>query len=211
MTPAPDRLIVFTRYPKAGSTKTRLIPSLGAAGAAKLQQKLTEHVFLEARRLEENLQVAIEVHYCGGTRKKMSAWLGPCTLVRQAAGDIGARMAAAFSHTFAAGTQKAILVGSDIPDISTRLLQQAFRSLSTADVVLGPSHDGGYYLIGFTASEVHTLLPLLFEKMSWSTKTLFAVTMNRLKAAGYTVATLPRLTDIDRPDDLDHARARGFL
>ncbi|MGW8193023.1 MAG: TIGR04282 family arsenosugar biosynthesis glycosyltransferase [Desulforhopalus sp.] len=211
MTPAPDRLIVFTRYPKAGSTKTRLIPSLGAEGAAKLQQKLTEHVFREARRLEENLTAAFEVHYCGGTPKKMSAWLGPCTLVRQVEGDIGARMAAAFSHAFGAGTQKAILVGSDIPDISTRLLQQAFRSLSVSDVVLGPCHDGGYYLIGFTASEARTLLPLLFEKMPWSTKTLFIVTMKSLKAAGYTVATLPLLTDIDRPEDLCHARTKGFL
>jgi len=211
MTPTPSRLLLFTRYPEAGTTKTRMIPSLGAKGAANLQKKLTEHIFHEARKLEKEFQISTEVHYCGGTREKMAVWLGPCTLVRQVEGDIGARMAAAFSYTFAVGTQKAVLVGSDIPDISTRLLRLAFVSLSAADVVLGPSHDGGYYLVGFKAKEAPTLLPLLFEKMPWSTRSLFIVTMDALKAAGWTVATLPLLTDIDEPDDLSHAHKKGFL
>lgn len=206
-----SRLLLFTRYPEAGITKTRLIARLGAAGAAGLQRKLTEHVFYEAKQLERKLNISTTVHYCGGSMDKMTSWLGPCMLVEQAEGDIGARMAAAFAQTFADGASTAILIGSDIPDISAKLLERAFRALSCGNVVVGPSHDGGYYLIGFGAAEAPVLLPLLFEKMCWSAGDLFATTMNRLAESGFTTATLPRLRDIDRPEDLQHARTRGFL
>ena len=102
-------------------------------------------------------------------------------------------MNSAFQQTFAGGAETVILIGSDIPDIKDDLLHQAFSSLLTKEVVIGPSQDGGYYLIGMTAKQSLRLLPLLFDKMHWSTKNLFQATMYRLTQAGFDVATLPCL------------------
>ena len=126
-------------------------------------------------------------------------------------GDLGERMRAAFIHAFAGGVQTAVLIGSDIPDISVDLLQQAFTALVTHEVVIGPSEDGGYYLIGLVVEHAAQLLPLLFYNMGWSSKDLFAVTQERLDKAGYGAAVLPTLRDIDLPADLFLARDRGLL
>ncbi|MGB3211825.1 MAG: TIGR04282 family arsenosugar biosynthesis glycosyltransferase [Desulforhopalus sp.] len=205
------RLLLFTRYPEAGNTKTRLIPELGATGAALLQKRLTESIVLQARLLEQNAGIKTTVHYTGGTREKMTSWLKSMTCVEQVAGDLGRRMRTAFEQTFANGAEKAVLIGSDIPDINTDILQKAFASLLSKEVVLGPSQDGGYYLIGLIADRAPQVLPLLFEKMRWSTGTLFATTANRLEQAECSVATLPVLRDIDLPTDISFARDRGML
>ena len=120
-------------------------------------------------------------------------------------------MRSAFEHSIEAGAETAVLIGSDIPDITADLLQQAFSSLLTKDVVIGPSQDGGYYLIGMVANQAPQLYPLLFEEMHWSTGELFATTISRLEKAGYDVAILPMLKDIDLPADLSFAKKRGLL
>ncbi|MCP4337957.1 MAG: glycosyltransferase [Desulfobulbaceae bacterium] len=209
------RLLLFTRYPEAGKTKTRLIPELGEGGAALLQKRLTERVAYQADLLSQRLGIKTVVHYAGGSREKMTRWLGlglgPTVCVEQAEGDLGQRMRAAFELTFAGGVKAAVLIGSDIPDITTDLLQQAFTSLLSKEVVIGPSQDGGYYLIGLTDDKASQLLPLLFEEMQWSTGGLFATTTNRLEKSGYAVAVLPTLRDIDLPADLPFAAERGLL
>ncbi len=131
--------------------------------------------------------------------------------VKQAEGDLGQRMRSAFEHSIEAGAEKVVLIGTDIPDITADLLQQAFFSLLTRDVVIGPSRDGGYYLIGMVANQALQLYPLLFEETHWSTGELFAATLSRLEKAGYEVAVLPTLRDIDLPADLILARKRGLL
>ncbi len=204
-------LLLFTRYPVAGSTKTRLISKLGADGAALLQKRLTERVVLQANLLSRRLGIETVVHYTEGSREKMTSWLGAMNLFEQASGDLGQRMRSAFELTFAGGIETAVLIGSDIPDITTDLLQQAFLCLLTKDVVIGPSQDGGYYLIGLGANQAPQILPLLFEEMRWSTGKLFSTTINRLEKAGYDVATLPRLRDIDLPADLPFAEKKGLL
>ncbi len=206
-----SKLLVFTRYPEAGTTKTRLIAELGAEGAALLQKKLSERVISQANQLTKRLALATSVYYTGGSREKMASWLGPMHFVTQADGDLGQRMHAAFMHAFAGGAKRAVLIGSDIPDINVDLLEQAFIALLDKEVVIGPSEDGGYYLIGLVAKKSKQLLPLLFTAMPWSTNELFATTTQRLEKSGYTVATLPALRDIDLPADLSFARARGLL
>jgi hypothetical protein len=205
------RLLLFTRYPEAGNTKTRLIPELGAGGAALLQKRLTERVVMQANLLTERLGIETIVHYAGGNSKKMASWLGPMHYVEQTSGDLGQRMRAAFEHSFAGGAETAVLVGSDIPEITAGLLQQAFTSLMTREVVIGPTWDGGYYLIGLVARQAPQLLPLIFDKMSWSTGDVLTNTTRRLERAGYDAATLPALRDIDLPEDLPFAREQGLL
>ncbi len=206
-----SRLLLFTRYPEAGLTKTRLIEKLGADAAAKLQRRLTERVMVQANLLQQRLGIATTIHYTGGNAKKMTDWLGPMQCIVQADGDLGERMHAAFSHAFAGGAQKVVLIGSDIPDINVEHLQQAFITLVSNTVVIGPSEDGGYYLIGLVAEHAAHLLPLLFHEMSWSTADLFATTLARLEKAGYSACLLPTLRDIDQPADLFLARERGLL
>ena len=211
------RLLLFTRYPEAGKTKTRLIPELGVGGAALLQKRLTERVAYQAEQLLQRSGIKTVVHYGGGNREKMARWLGlglglgPTVCVKQAEGDLGQRMRSAFEQTFASGVEVAVLIGSDIPDITTDLLEQAFTSLLRKEMVIGPSQDGGYYLVGMACDKASQLLPLLFEDMQWSTGGLFATTTNRLKKSGYDVAFLPTLRDIDLPEDLPFAVERGLL
>jgi hypothetical protein len=208
----PSRLLLFTRYPEAGKTKTRLIPELGADGAALLQKRLTERVLVQARLLTERCGTETLVHYSGGNQEKMTSWLGPVRCIAQTQGDLGLRMRAAFAHSFTEGTETAVLVGSDIPDIRADLLHQAFLYLLGAkEIVIGPSADGGYYLVGLVARKAAQLLPLLFEQMVWSNANLFALTMERLRQAGYDAAILPVLHDIDLPADLFLAKDRGLL
>ncbi len=205
------RLILFTRYPVAGKAKTRLIPVLGCEGAALLHKKLTERIVSEAGVLKRMLPISTVVHYTGGSKKEMSSWLGSMTFVEQTDGDLGRKMRIAFEHTFDCGAKGAILIGTDIPDITSDLLQQAFTAMGSGKVVIGPSRDGGYYLIGLMADQASQLLPLLFENMPWSSNNLFATTVRRLESAGFTVTSLSTLRDIDLPEDLPFARQKRLL
>lgn len=206
-----SRLLLFTRYPEAGTTKTRLIEKLGVEGAALLQKRLTERIVSQAKLLAQRQWIATTIHYAGGSREKMAFWLGQMDFIAQADGDLGQRMQTAFRHAFDGGTQRAVLIGSDIPDINVDLLEQAFAALLEKEIVIGPSEDGGYYLIGLGAKKAAQLLPLLFTAMPWSTKELFTTTIQCLHQAGYKVAILPTLRDIDLPADLPFARKKGLL
>jgi len=206
-----DQLLLFTRYPEAGLCKTRLIPELGADGAARLQRLLTEKIISQADILVENADIELVVHYSGGSREKMTSWLGPLAYAAQVDGDLGRRMQAAFVHAFAGGAGKAVLVGCDIPDLSAALLAEAFTALQTAKVVIGPSRDGGYYLVGIHADAADRLYPLLFEGIVWSTPEVFATTRRRLADAAFCPTVLPVLHDNDTPEDLALARAQGLL
>ncbi len=206
-----DRLILFTRYPEVGRTKTRLIPALGAVGAARLHKFLTEKITLQASILAEKHGVEIVVHYSGGNKGKMASWLGPLSFVPQVDGDLGFKMQAAFAHAFAEGVEKAVLIGSDIPSISADLLASAFAALQTAPVAIGPSLDGGYYLIGMRADAAEELYPVLFEQLAWSTAMVFTLTCERLGKKAVEVAVMPTLQDIDTPEDLAFAGTHGLL
>ncbi len=202
-TACSDLLLLFTRYPEAGCTKTRLIPKLGAEGAAHLQGLLTEKIMAEARLLTKTSGIPTFIHYAGGNEDLMRTWLGPATYIRQIEGDLGLRMQKAFAHAFAAGAKKAVLVGSDIPGITSELLARAFGALETATTVIGPCRDGGYYLIGMQAGAADNIYPLVFSQMIWSTPEVFSMTHERLTHAGHTPTILPILRDIDTPEDLD--------
>ena len=198
-----ERLILFTRYPESGVTKTRLIPALGPEGAAALQRQMTVHVLAQASALTPMRPVAIEVHFEGGTAAQMRAWLGDhYQYRRQGQGNIGARMHQALAAAFSDGARRAVLIGSDIPDITIDLLAAAFDHLHSTDVVLGPASDGGYYLIGVRHAAWAIASKGLFKAVPWGTAHVLAVSCQRIKAFGIEAVLLPTLSDIDRPEDL---------
>ena len=201
--PDHEKLIVFTRYPQAGATKTRLIPVLGPQGAADLQRRMTAHVMTEVQSLAENRAVGIEVRFEGGSAKRMQDWLGTsCEYRPQGRGDIGARMHRALADAFREGAERGVLIGSDIPDIRSDILQAAFDHLQTVDMVLGPATDGGYYLIGIRRSAWDLAGTELFDAVPWGTDQVLAVTREKIDSLGLGLILLETLSDVDRPADL---------
>jgi len=200
-----ELLIVFTRFPQAGKVKTRLIPALGAEGAARLHRRLAEHAVAQARRLVQLRETLLQIHCAEGEEMEWNRWLGhDLHYTLQVPGDLGTRMAAAFAMAFARGVSSAIIMGSDCPDLTAPILDQAFDTLLEKDLVLGPAGDGGYYLIGLKR---HT--PELFQEVSWGTDQVLARTTDLATHLGIAHSLLPQLDDVDRPEDL--VKARAFL
>lgn len=200
-----NRILLFVRYPVAGQAKTRLISALGPEGAARLHRRMTEHVVGKARATCEAARksdVVITVCCTGAPLRDFRAWLGvDLEYASQPSGDLGARMRWAFQSAFRSGTKCALAIGTDVPDMSSKILLQAFEGLRSRDVVLGPAVDGGYYLIGMT--RLHSEL---FSGINWGTESVCAQTCNAIMRLGLTGAELPAFNDVDRPEDLSSLR-----
>jgi hypothetical protein len=191
-------LIIFSRYPEPGTTKTRMIPVLGATGAANLQRQMTEHTLKQVKQLQESGSVEVEIHFTGGNHQLMSEWLGTnLTYYSQVSGDLGKRMESAFAQAFQRGKQKVVTIGIDCPDLNPSILKSAFEALQKQDLVLGAAEDGGYYLIG-----LNRLIPELFKNISWGSDRVLAKTEAIAQRLGLNIAYLTQLRDIDRPEDL---------
>ncbi len=197
-----DIVLLFTRFPQPGTSKTRLIPVLGDLGAAELQKSLTEHTVYEITRLKSLHPCCLEIHYTGGDRASMQAWLGKGHLYkRQSEGHIGDRMAQAIAGHL--GQKRGIiLVGSDLPHISANILGEALLAVQRCDLVIGPACDGGYYLIGVNRSMKPDVLAALFSDIPWGSAEVFTKTVLKARHYQLTSHILPKLHDIDRPEDL---------
>ncbi len=196
---AKERLIVFTRYPEPGKTKTRLIPALGALGAATLQRQMTKYVLCQARELQNFHPVSVEVRFAGGEQQLMQKWLGTdFQYVAQGTGDLGYRMTKAIADACKNKIESVAIIGSDCPQLNAVVIAQAFQLLhQNCDLVLGPALDGGYYLIG-----VNRLIPELFIDIDWGTERVLKQTVNIAEKLNLAIAYLPTLADVDRPEDL---------
>jgi rSAM/selenodomain-associated transferase 2/rSAM/selenodomain-associated transferase 1 len=198
-----DRLIVFTRFPESGKTKTRLIPALGGQGAAELQRQMTEHLISTAVKTIQTSELTLEVRHDGGNAALMRSWLGTQFIYRaQGSGDIGQRMARAFEEAFQTETERAVIVGSDIPGISVDIIRHAFEKLKKRDLVFGPAKDGGYYLIGMQRAASLEAIPRLFSDIKWGSRKVISQTLKTAKSLGLRFALLEKLEDIDRLEDL---------
>ena len=191
-----DRLIIFGRYPVPGNTKTRLIPVLGPVGAANLQRHLTEEILHTAASFAEKNNITIECCFEGGTFQKIHRWLGPLPIVTfQRGGDLGQRMRDSLFAVLNGSNQRAVLLGTDIPGLTVGILKDAFDALLEKDVVLGPSTDGGYWLIGMKR-------PVdLFQNIEWSSSRVLDQTLFQAKRLGLRYAVLKPLSDVDTPED----------
>jgi uncharacterized protein len=191
-------LIIFTRYPTPGQVKTRLIPAVGAIGAARLHRQMTVEIVDRARSLSTDLAVKLQVHFDGENHQQMSDWLGAdLDYQTQGEGDIGIRMARSFA-TIDQHHSAIVLIGTDCPELTTLILSQAFEQLAAGrDLVLGAAVDGGYYLIGLRRYQ-----PELFAGIDWSTDRVLIQTIDIARQLNLSIGYLPTLTDIDRPADL---------
>ena len=197
--PANTRLLIFAKAPQAGLTKTRLIPTLGAAGAADLARQMMAHTLSQALAAE-----AQAVELCMSPAAGDPAWLGvtlpgALELSDQGEGDLGERMDRAMNRALARQAGPVLLMGSDCPALSAGHISDAARRLAQHDAVLVPAADGGYVLIGLNAP-----CPEVFTQMAWSTPTVAAETLHRLAALGMRVWLGPTLHDIDEAVDLAH-------
>ena len=203
---ARECLIIFTRYPEPGKTKTRLIPLLGAEGAARFQRQMTQQTLAQVKELKAFRPLSVEVHFAGGNQQLMQNWLGSDIIYRQQSqGDLGRRMALAFKESFSAGMTGVVIIGTDCPDLNAQLMVKAFHALEQNDLVLGPALDGGYYLIG-----LRRLIPELFTGISWSTAEVLEQTIRIAQRLDLAIAFLPLLNDIDRPEDLIGQTVDGY-
>ncbi len=185
---APPRIAVFARYPQAGMAKTRMIPALGPDGAARLHRRLTEHTVAAVRASG----LPFELRYTGAPEEDFARWLGDDVVyVEQGEGDLGERMRRATQDL------PVILIGSDCPDLAPKHLEKAAQALETAEIVVGPARDGGYWLLGLARP-----MDFLFEDMEWGTDRVWPKTHARLSERAITPALLPILADCDRPEDL---------
>ena len=199
----PLSLVLFTRLPQAGRAKTRLIPALGAEGAAELQRQMTRLAVARAwafcaaapgRRLV--------IAYDGGSERDLRDWLGRLNYLPQGEGDLGARMQRAVTGEFQRGARSVIVIGADCPRLQHGVLESAARVLEKNDVAFGPASDGGYYLVG-----LRKLVPEIFTSIPWGTDAVLADSIRRAQQIGLAPAQLEMLPDVDEPRDLPDAQA----
>lgn len=192
-------LLIFAREPVLGRVKTRLAAGIGAEAALATYRELLALTAraIAAAGVPATVWLAEEpVPPCEPAQFRPE-WPGLPWRVQPPAESLGARMAHAFSAAFAAGAGQAIIIGTDCPGLSAKLLQRAFELLLSHDVVLGPAADGGYYLLGMNKLE-----PELFANKDWSTATVLPDTLADAVRLGLRVAQLPTLHDVDSAEDL---------
>ncbi len=201
---ARRHLVVMTRVPEAGRTKTRLIPALGPEAAAGLHQALIALTWETLTKLRQRQQCQIVVHYAGDEVEQLTRLMPTASLTPQAGHTLGDRMLKAIEDGTAAGAESIVVIGTDSPELDDAILVSAFETLQSADVVLGPADDGGYYLIGMRRP-----IPELFSGIEWGTSQVLAQTLQRCRQLNLRVKLLPVLNDIDEPDDLLICRGIG--
>jgi rSAM/selenodomain-associated transferase 1 len=190
-------VLFFVKYPLQGQVKTRLAAELGEEVIVALYKYFVLDVLSTIRRLNVPFRICFHPE---SAKDKMKGWLGEqYAYIAQEGSNLGQRMKNALAHTFEENYSRAILVGSDSPDLPIDFLIQAMQSLESHHAVIGPSSDGGYYLIGF--SKAH-FLPDAFDGISWSTENVFQQTIDVLEGHSSNVHILPQWFDVDTPVDL---------
>lgn len=200
---------VFVKFPEKGKVKSRLSKDLSEEAVLIIYKKFVIDLL---NTLEKGEYAYIITFLPSDAREQIQKWLGKNRrYIPQQGANLGERMKNAFMSAFSEGFSKTILIGSDIPDLSYAHIHQAMR-LQDHDAVIGPSYDGGYYLIGFRSD---SFLPQIFEGIPWGTSAVFEETMEIFRRNNCKVHTLPTLRDVDTIDDLrdlvDRSRNTEFI
>lgn len=186
---------LFAKYWQAGRVKTRLSVALGERQAAMVYQQF---VLALLRRLAHTADRRTVVYWPVDRAGEFAEAAGArWEITPQNDGDLGHRMKQFFRQAFDGGAGRVVVIGSDSPTLPPELIAQAFSLLDDHDVVLGPSTDGGYYLIGAAGR-----VPPVFDGVHWSTSSVWPQTIGRLEAAGLRYATLKVWYDVDDFEDL---------
>ena len=188
-----NALLLFVRNPEKGKVKTRLARDLGDDQALEIYLRLMAH----SRQCALGVEADRFLFYSDFVDRDDDFSNENFRKYVQCAGDLGARMDYAFSLPFKiGGYRKVVIIGSDCPGLSPELINQAFDALDEHDVVLGPSLDGGYYLLGMKRWQRN-----LFEGKAWSTDSVLSDTRKQIEQSGGRLALLPELRDVDTAAD----------
>lgn len=186
---------VFAKHWTPGTVKTRLAVALGEPLAAEIYYELLATTLTRFAGMADRCIIA----YTPDEHSKAFAQLAPgWNVAPQSAGDLGRRLATFFQEQLAAGCPKVVVVGADSPHLPLEYVAAAFSALDSRDVVLGPTDDGGYYLVGLKDAA-----PPIFHDIPWGTAAVWRETIARLEHANPSPAVLPAWYDVDRPSDLE--------
>ncbi|HEY3064874.1 MAG TPA: TIGR04282 family arsenosugar biosynthesis glycosyltransferase [Methylomirabilota bacterium] len=191
-------IAIMAKAPEPGRAKTRLSPPLAADVAAELSRRFLLDTIERVRAVDG---AVVAVFYTPPDSRALFEALAPgVALVPQAGDDLGDRLVAGFEHLLARGHRPVLFIGSDTPTLPLAVFHEALARLAEpeVDVALGPTDDGGYYLIGLRQHH-----PALFASIPWSSERVAAETLRRARTAGLRVAVLPRWFDVDTAADLD--------
>ena len=189
------RLLIFLKYPTPGQVKTRLASAVGDQAACEVSRACTELTLERLRAWRHEATLCVDPPEA---LERTRAWLGTAWSLRpQRGGTLGERLAEATAQAFAEGVQRVVVIGTDSPWLTECDVDAAVDALRRAELVLGPTEDGGYYLIGLSCPS-----PALFEGIAWGTATVYQETMAKARALGLRVETLPLGYDVDRLEDI---------
>ncbi len=195
-----NAIIVFSRYPEEGKVKTRLASSLGNAFAKEFYKICAEHTFNEILKTNNNNTRHFLFYSDENDRNKIKKWTRSKFLLFPQIGlDLGEKMLNAFTSVFKNDVSKIIIIGTDLPDISSDIIDKSFNLLDDCDIVAGPATDGGYYLLG-----MKKIYEKLFLNLPWSTDKLFEQTLKIINELNLNLSILPELSDIDTEKDLNN-------
>jgi rSAM/selenodomain-associated transferase 1 len=186
-------LLIFIKNPEQGKVKTRLAETVGAEKALEVYQKL----LAITRKVTQPLDCDRQVWYSNFIDKEDCWERSEYEKRLQSGENLGARMKEAFRQVFEDGYEKAIIIGSDCAELKSLIIEKAFRELYTTELVIGPSEDGGYYLLGMSS-----FYPDLFDDIKWSAPTVFENTIGRIESLNLSLQLMPVLNDIDTEQDL---------
>lgn len=186
-------LLIFVKNPKLGEVKTRLAETVGDEKALEIYQRLLNLT----RDITDGLECDRQLWYSGFIDKNDQWDESLYDKKLQRGSGLGERMKNAFREAFDEGYERAVIIGSDCAQLRRENIEMAFAALVDHDIVIGPSKDGGYYLLG-----MGTLYPQLFDDKEWSTDSVYNETVDQIKGLGLSFKRLPLLNDIDTERDM---------
>jgi len=193
-----NTLIIFLKYPQAGKVKTRLARDVGAQRAAEFYSQMSKTIIENV--LDTDSYRTIIFYDPPERENEIRSWLGSkqCPITPQTGESLGDKITDAFTQVFSSGADKAVIIGTDCIDVTSKTITQAINSLNNTDIVLGPAEDGGYYLLGLKRH-----IPEIFQEIDWSTNRVLAQTLEKIKEKKLKYELLETLKDIDTLEDLN--------
>jgi len=193
-----NTLIVFVKYPEPGKVKTRIAGELGAEKAAEIYSLIAKSVIENVSGSDKYRTVIF--FDPPEMEKGIRQWIGrsDVTYEPQSGNNIGERMSDAFERVFSGGDEKAVLIGTDVPEITEGIVAEALRLLEFEDAAIGPAEDGGYYLLGLKKPE-----SLLFDDdIEWGSDSVYKRTIERMEKLYLSYKSLDTLRDVDTAEDI---------
>lgn len=191
-------LVLFARVPRAGEVKTRLAASIGEEAALAMHRAfLMDSLELLHRASHEGIARSVWFSEAWTPDTEIAALAAGIEIGAQVEGDLGERMSSCLAELLSGRFRRVAIIGTDTPGLPVETIAQAFRALADRDIVLGPSTDGGYYLLG-----ARTVIPEMFRGIEWGGPRVYADTLNLLKMLGVGPLSLPEHYDVDTVEDL---------